>query len=105
MKLDPDGAQLCQTAFTPAEVDSLEIVLATIPTGRPGTRLGSVPGLADAVRPATAVATSILGRETRPVRATLFDKSPERNWSLGWHQDRTIAVRAGSKRPASPNGR
>jgi ectoine hydroxylase-related dioxygenase (phytanoyl-CoA dioxygenase family) len=23
----------------------------------------------------------------------LFDKTPETNWSLGWHQDRTIAVK------------
>ncbi|MBO9621948.1 MAG: phytanoyl-CoA dioxygenase family protein [Sphingomonas sp.] len=30
----------------------------------------------------------------RPVRAILFDKSPAANWALGWHQDRTIAVRA-----------
>lgn len=29
----------------------------------------------------------------RPVRAILFDKTPGANWSLGWHQDRTIAVR------------
>ncbi|MBW0006320.1 MAG: phytanoyl-CoA dioxygenase family protein, partial [Sphingomonas sp.] len=27
------------------------------------------------------------------VRAILFDKSTDRNWSLGWHQDRMIAVR------------
>src|SRR5262249_15240360 len=29
----------------------------------------------------------------KPVRAILFDKNPGRNWRLGWHQDRTIAVR------------
>lgn len=46
------------------------------------------------IGPASRVATSILGPTARPVRATLFDKSPARNWSLGWHQDRTIAVRA-----------
>jgi ectoine hydroxylase-related dioxygenase (phytanoyl-CoA dioxygenase family) len=34
------------------------------------------------------------GRAARPVRAILFDKSQAANWSLGWHQDRTIAVRA-----------
>ena len=26
------------------------------------------------------------------MRAILFDKTPATNWSLGWHQDRTIAV-------------
>ena len=51
-----------------------------------------MPGLAEAIGPATTIATSILGPTTRAVRATLFDKTPERNWALGWHQDRTIAV-------------
>ncbi len=32
--------------------------------------------------------------ETRAVRATLFDKTASRNWSVPWHQDRTIAVAA-----------
>ena len=27
------------------------------------------------------------------MRAILFDKNPAANWSLGWHQDRTVAVR------------
>jgi hypothetical protein len=94
MELDPDGAQLYPAAFDPAQVDALEIALAGTPAGRPGTRLGPIHGLADAVRPATLVAASVLGREAPPVPATVFDKSPERNWSLGWHQDRTIAVRA-----------
>lgn len=31
--------------------------------------------------------------KVRPVRAVLFDKSDASPWSLGWHQDRTIAVR------------
>jgi len=31
--------------------------------------------------------------QARPVRAILFDKNSETNWTLGWHQDRTIAVR------------
>ena len=28
-----------------------------------------------------------------PVRMIYFDKSKDSNWSLGWHQDRTIAVK------------
>ena len=35
-----------------------------------------------------------IGFGARPVRAVLFNKSPAANWSLGWHQDRTIAVRS-----------
>jgi hypothetical protein len=32
--------------------------------------------------------------EPFPVRAIYFDKSPEANWSVPWHQDLAIAVRA-----------
>ncbi|MDQ3246641.1 MAG: phytanoyl-CoA dioxygenase family protein [Pseudomonadota bacterium] len=39
-----------------------------------------------------AIASSLLERPARPVRALLLDKSPAANWRLGWHQDRTIAV-------------
>ncbi len=39
------------------------------------------------------VAATVLGANARPVRAILFNKSPETNWSLTWHQDRTICVK------------
>ncbi len=40
-----------------------------------------------------ALAASMVGPQSRAVRALLFDKTAETNWSLGWHQDRTICVR------------
>lgn len=40
------------------------------------------------------IAAARNGVAARPIRAILFDKSPQTNWGLGWHQDRTIAVRA-----------
>jgi hypothetical protein len=99
MQLDRHGAVLFPAVFTPARRAALETVLAPAPADRPGTRLKPIPGIAAAIAPATAIAASILGPEARPVRATLFDKSPARNWSLGWHQDRTIAVRARVEMP------
>lgn len=93
MRLDPDGAELFPAAFAPGQISSLEEALAATPAGRAGTRLNPIPGLAALVGPATAIAAAILGAPARPVRAMLFDKSPERNWALGWHQDRTIALR------------
>lgn len=35
----------------------------------------------------------------RPVRAIFFDKSPETNWLVAWHQDLTIAVRERRETP------
>jgi Phytanoyl-CoA dioxygenase (PhyH) len=92
MQLDRDGARLFPAAFGPAEVAALCAFLS-LPEGRPGARLGAAPGLAGRIGPADAIAAGLLGPSARAVGAKLFDKSPARNWALGWHQDRTIAVR------------
>jgi hypothetical protein len=58
-------------------------------------RLRGILELRRFLSPAGAVGqipASILGPKCLPVRAILFDKSASQNWSLGWHQDRTIAV-------------
>ena len=44
--------------------------------------------------PIGRIAAAKLGPQARAVRAVLFDKTPATNWALGWHQDRTVAVRA-----------
>jgi ectoine hydroxylase-related dioxygenase (phytanoyl-CoA dioxygenase family) len=38
------------------------------------------------------IAAQILGPEAFVVRSTLFDKNPEANWKVPWHQDVTIAI-------------
>jgi hypothetical protein len=92
MQLSPDGARHFPAAFSPAEVAALA-ALAAFPEGRPGLRLGAAPDLASLLGPADAIAAARLGPGARAVGARLFDKSPARNWALGWHQDRTIPVR------------
>src|SRR5262249_27712817 len=39
------------------------------------------------------VARAILGSHARPVRGILFDKTPDANWLVAWHQDFSIAVK------------
>jgi len=39
-----------------------------------------------------SIAASFLDATPRLVRALFFDKTPERNWFVGWHQDRTVAL-------------
>ncbi len=39
-----------------------------------------------------SVATAILGAPAFVVRTLLFDKTPDANWKVAWHQDLTIAV-------------
>ena len=35
----------------------------------------------------------VLAKKAKPVRAIFFDKTPEANWKVPWHQDLTIAVK------------
>jgi ectoine hydroxylase-related dioxygenase (phytanoyl-CoA dioxygenase family) len=73
-----------------------EAALAPFVHERPGIRLHGVAGLGQLLASSSHVGrivADILGSDARPVRAILFDKTPGTNWALGWHQDRTIAVR------------
>ncbi|KQM62795.1 phytanoyl-CoA dioxygenase [Sphingomonas sp. Leaf17] len=80
-----------------AMLPALDRFVATLPADRAGLRLHGRPLLADLLGPGHApgrIAAAVLGLPARPVRAILFDKTAATNWALGWHQDRTIAVRA-----------
>ena len=95
LRLADDGAQLFAQALDETACIRLEAALAALPTSMPGVRIGNgsqLRPLLDAGGPIGAVAATALGPEARPVRAILFDKTAERNWALGWHQDRTIIV-------------
>jgi ectoine hydroxylase-related dioxygenase (phytanoyl-CoA dioxygenase family) len=73
-----------------------EAALASCANARPGIRLHGVAGLGPLLASSSQVGrivAAILGSDARPVRTILFDKTPGTNWALGWHQDRTIAVR------------
>jgi ectoine hydroxylase-related dioxygenase (phytanoyl-CoA dioxygenase family) len=91
-----DGAQLFPIALTRGELNLLETVLSHLPRGHAGLRLRGVEGLVPFLASTGQIgrcAASVLGNNCRPVRAILFDKTPETNWALGWHQDRTIVVK------------
>jgi len=40
-----------------------------------------------------AIVDPVLGQDARPVRGLLFDKSPDANWKVAWHQDLSIAMK------------
>jgi hypothetical protein len=91
-----DGAQLFRWALTRDQLNLLEVVLSHLPRDHAGVRLRGVKGLAPFLASTGQIgryAASVLGDGCDPVRAILFDKTPDTNWALGWHQDRTIAVK------------
>ena len=44
-------------------------------------------------QPVKQTVATLLGRECFAVRGILFNKTPNSNWKVVWHQDRTIAAR------------
>ena len=45
------------------------------------------------------IASEILSTEAFPFRATLFDKSPDANWLVVWHQDTALPLRCRKEAP------
>jgi hypothetical protein len=96
LKLGLHGAQFCPQALSAAEVSELRALADSTLAGKSGVRIFG-GRIAAAIRAQGGsmhrLAKAILGAAAHPVRAVLFDKTEEANWSVAWHQDRTIAVR------------
>lgn len=54
-----------------------------------------VPAVADLAASSKVrnIAQTVLGERCFAVRGILFDKTPDTNWKVSWHQDLTIAVK------------
>ena len=59
---------------------------------RHALRHPSIAALARAPR-LLNIAQEVPGAEARPFHATLFDKSPQANWLVVWHQDAVLPLR------------
>ena len=106
MQLSRDGAQLIPAALTRSDLERLEQALVGTAANRPGTRLTGITAISELLSPEATIgrhAADRLGPAARPVRALLFNKTPDQNWSLGWHQDRTIAVTGRADLPGFSN--
>ncbi|MGN6279077.1 MAG: phytanoyl-CoA dioxygenase family protein [Sphingomonas sp.] len=95
MSLSTEGAVPFRGA-TLLLLPQLDALAGRVATDRAGVRLHGDPLLREIVesRVLRDLAREQIGATARPVRAIFFDKTPETNWALGWHQDRTIAVKA-----------
>jgi hypothetical protein len=99
-----DGFAIVEKVLTPLQVDSLIFSLEKVDNSEGVRSRGGVfalRNLLDASPKVRALASSqeirnlvepILGPNSFPVRGILFDKIPEANWKVPWHQDVTIAV-------------
>jgi ectoine hydroxylase-related dioxygenase (phytanoyl-CoA dioxygenase family) len=54
-------------------------------------------------KPIASLAKVVLNSQALPVKAFLFDKTPQANWKVPWHQDVTIAVKKYQPTPGFSN--
>jgi ectoine hydroxylase-related dioxygenase (phytanoyl-CoA dioxygenase family) len=98
MSIDINGFEYWPSALNSEKIaeikDDIESLNQTIP--RYGIRqihnlLPSVDKLTKS-KSLIQKAENLLGGKASLVRAILFDKSPDKNWFVPWHQDTTVAV-------------
>ena len=91
--LEQDGFVWFRRALSEGQIGDLESELGF--GHRPGYRPAATSSLLSKLGPDSPVgrlASSLLPN-ANPVRLVAFNKSPEANWSVPWHQDRVVAVR------------
>lgn len=97
---DRDGFAIVPDVLTAVQIERLRTIgEASAALRRGGSAYGGrnlldLPAVRDlaaegAIR---ALVEPIVGASAIPVRALFFDKTPEANWPVLWHQDLTIAV-------------
>lgn len=110
MTIDLHGLQRDGFAITQSGIDSGQVIELLAQTaallqdcpaagirGLAG-RLPAIRALSDSVDLRRQV-EPVLGPEARLVRSILFDKTPQTNWKVTWHQDLSIAVREPADTP------
>lgn len=104
--VEREGFSIVSGVFSGTEIRRLVEALQGISDASSVRRRGGVFAVRNLLDVAPAVreladstsvrflASAVLGKQIRPVRGILFDKIPDANWTVPWHQDLTIAVQA-----------
>jgi len=95
-----DGFGALPSVFSHGFVDQVLEGIAQLspPRSRAGVRhalaLGPVAEVARHPLVLGEIARGVLGADAFPYRATLFEKSPNANWLVVWHQDTALPLRS-----------
>ena len=106
-KFETDGFTILKNVLNVKIVSDLTEQLATLKTsGAVSKNKESVYGVRNLLNLSSAIeefsesetvenlAVKFLGEKARVVRAIYFDKTPDANWKVPWHQDLTISVKS-----------
>ncbi|HTS37838.1 MAG TPA: phytanoyl-CoA dioxygenase family protein [Candidatus Solibacter sp.] len=99
--IEQEGFEILPAIFSPESIDHFlrEIEKLSPRRSRAGIRhaLAFEPVASLARHPSLMrIASGVLGPSAFPFRATVFDKSPQSNWLVVWHQDTALPIRARS---------
>ena len=96
MSLAELGYAVVEQSVTAETADRLiELTKSFEQSGRGGARnLMAIPAIRElsASAPFRDLVRPVLGPDSFAVRALYFDKTPDANWKVPWHQDLTVAV-------------
>ncbi|MEZ6072169.1 MAG: phytanoyl-CoA dioxygenase family protein [Pirellulales bacterium] len=100
-----DGYAIVENVISTDAIERLRAAISALPEGDEVRRRTNVYGVRNLLDVSTdvrklaaspelrALVEPLLGPESFAVRATFFDKVPDANWKLRYHQDRVIAVK------------
>jgi len=93
--VEADGFRLAKGIYTKSEAISLRDRLEPVEgAGRRGLLSQDLIAYVANSDTVLSLVRPYLQLQPKAVRAIYFDKSPDSNWVVGWHQDLTIAVKA-----------
>jgi ectoine hydroxylase-related dioxygenase (phytanoyl-CoA dioxygenase family) len=104
-KINRDGFAVVQDVVSLADVQRLTELLEAAGRSDGIARRGGILGIRNLLetvpeivglardRRLRNIAEAVLGPDCVAVRGIMFDKTPETNWKVSWHQDLTIAVK------------
>lgn len=110
-QIEREGYAIVERAVSEQVVEELAAAIAALPQSDAVRRKTSVFGVRNLLETCEAVGQlaqsheirelvePILGPGAFAVRALFFDKPPDANWNVAWHQDRAIAVRSRLETP------
>lgn len=94
--LESDGFELHRAVFGETELESLRVEADHVSVEAEATSVRLLCDRSSLFRSLSKSLKlrSLAGSNRIPVRSILFDKTPDENWPVLWHQDLTIAVAA-----------
>lgn len=99
-----DGYAVIPDVLSAGDIERLRAAIVRIPDGEAVRRKRSVYGVRNLLETSPEICelatspevwrfvTPILGESAFATRAIFFNKTPDANWALGWHQDSVISV-------------